>query len=486
MTAEQNIKNKVLSGLFWKLLESGGTQGIQFVITIILARLLIPEDYGIIALVTVFIAVSTVFVNSGFNAALVQKKQADELDFSSVFYLSLSVACIIYIILFFTAPIISDFYNEQLLIPILRVLSLILFFGAVNSIQYAVVSRAMQFKRFFFSSIGAMLASGIVGIVLANAGFGVWALVGQQLTSQLTITAILWFTVKWRPKWMFSFGRLKGLFSFGWKLLCSGLLDTIYGNVYSLVIGKVYNSEMLGYFNRGDAFPKLIVTNINGSIQSVMFPALSSHQDDKARVKAMVRRAIVTSSFFILPMMVGLAVVAEPLVKIVLTDKWLPCVPFLQLMCISYAFWPIHTANLQAIKALGRSDIFLKLEVIKKCIGITALCVSIPFGIYVMVAFMPITAVIGSMINAFPNKTLLGYSYREQCKDIMPSLVLSIIMGAAVYSINFLVLYNWLTLLLQIIIGLVLYIGMAYLFKLECFRYLVDSMKELFGGVSAG
>jgi O-antigen/teichoic acid export membrane protein len=486
MNIEQNTKNKVLSGLFWKLLERGGTQGIQFVVQIILARLLLPEDYGTIALVAVFIAVANVFVQSGFNTALIQRKHADDLDFSSVFYLSLSVAGIIYIILFFVAPIIAIFYNEQQLIPVLRVLTLTLFFGAVNSIQSAVVSRAMQFKRFFFSSIGAMLASGIVGIVLANAGFGVWALVGQQLTSQFMVTAILWSTVRWRPKWIFSIERLKGLFSFGCKLLCSGLIDTIYNNVYSLVIGKVYNPEILGYFNRGDTFPKLMVTNINGSIQSVIFPALSFHQDDIVRVKAMVRRSIVTSSFFILPMMTGLAVVAEPLVKILLTDKWLPCVPFLRFMCIAYAFWPIHTANLQAINAVGRSDIFLKLEIIKKCVGITALCVSIPYGIYVMVAFKPVTAVISSVINAFPNKTLLGYSYIEQLKDILPSLMLSIIMGTVVYSINFMGLDTWLTLLLQILVGTMLYFGLAYIFRLECFRYLLTTCKDILKSKNGG
>lgn len=481
MKEEQNIKSKVLSSLFWKLLERAGTQGIQFIVQIILARLLLPENYGTIALVTVFIAVANVFVQSGFNTALIQKKNADELDFSSVFYLSLFVAGIIYIFLFFIAPLIAEFYNEQQLIPILRVLTLTLFFGAVNSIQSAVVSRAMQFKRFFYSSVGAMLASGIVGIVMANAGFGVWALVGQQLTSQLMVTVILWYTVAWRPKLVFSFERLKGLFSYGWKLLCSGLIDTIYNNVYSLVIGKVYNSQMLGYFNRGDQFPNLIVTNINGSIQSVMLPTLSANQDDRVRVKAMVRRSIVTSSFVIFPLMAGLAVVAEPLVKIVLTDKWLPCVPFLQLMCISYAFWPIHTANLQAINAVGRSDVFLKLEIIKKAIGIIALCVGIPLGIYVMVGLKAVTSLIATFINAYPNRKLLNYSYKEQWKDIMPMLVLSLIMGAAVYSINFIKLNTSITLIIQIVVGVALYFGLAYLFKLESSRYIFDTIKELLG-----
>lgn len=476
---KQNTKNKIISGLLWKLMERGGTQGIQFIVQIVLARLLLPKDYGVIALISIFIALANVFVQSGFNTALIQTKNADEIDFSSVFYLSLSVAIVLYVILFVTAPFIADFYEEPQLTLVLRVLSFILFFGAINSIQNAVISRTMQFQRLFFSSLGGILASGVVGIVLAYKGFGVWALVGQQLSNNLLITVILWFTVKWRPKLSFSLLRLKGLFSFGWKILCSSLLDTLYNNVYGLVIGKVYNSEMLGYYNRGDQFPNLIVNNINGSISSVLLPALSANQDDRVRVKNMVRRSIVTSSFMIFPMMVGLAVCAELLVKILLTDKWLPCVPFLQLMCISYALWPIHTANLQAINALGRSDIFLKLEIIKKGIGVIALCIGIPFGVYVMVALKVVTSFIGTIVNSFPNRKLLNYSFKEQWIDIMPSLLICIIMGLIVYSVKFLGLNDLLTLLIQIFSGTIIYIGMALIFKLECFTYLIDTAKDL-------
>jgi teichuronic acid exporter len=479
MKVEPSTKNQVLSGLFWKMMERGGTQGIQLVVQIILARLLLPEDFGTIAIVTVFIAVAAVFVQSGFSTALIQKKNADTLDFCSVFYASLFLAVIVYTIIFFATPLIAGFYQQPQLIPVLRVLAVILFFGAVNSVQNAVVSRAMQFKRFFFSSVGAILPAGAIGISMAYTGCGVWALVGQQLANHLLVTAILWFTVKWRPKRMFSMERLKELFSFSWKLLCSGLIDVIYNNAYSLVIGKVYNPQMLGYFNRGEQFPKLIVTNVNDSISSVMFPALSANQDDRERVKTMVRRSMITSSFAVFPMMIGLAVVAEPLVSVLLTDKWLPCVPFLQLLCISYALWPVHTANLQAINAVGRSDIHLKLEIIKKCIGVTALVVGIQFGIYVLVALMPITSVISSFINACPNKRLLGYTIKEQWLDLMPSLLLSLCMGAAVYSLNFMGLEAWPTLVLQVVSGVAIYLGLAYIFKLECFTYLLGTFKEL-------
>ena len=422
-------KSKVLSSLLWKLMERGGTQGIQFIVTIVLARLLLPEEFGLIVLVTIFIAIAGVFVQSGFNTALIQKKNVDEVDFSSVFYLSLIVASLLYIFLFFTAPLVANFFEEPELEPVLRVLSLTLFFGAVNSIQIAVVARKMQFKKLFFSSLGAIIISGTVGLVMAYAGFGVWALVGQQLINQLMVLVILWFTVKWRPKLVFSLERINNLFSFGWKLLVSGLIDTLYTNLQSLFIGKMFSPAILGFYNRGEQFPSLIVSNIDGSIQSVMLPTLSSYQEDRQRVKEIVRRSIVTSSFIVFPMMVGLAVIAEPLVKILLTEKWLPAVPFLQIFCASYALWPIHTANLQAINALGRSDIFLKLEIVKKIFGLIILGVSIPFGVYAMAIGVLVTGIIASFINAYPNLKLIDYSFQEQWKDIIPSLLLSLVMG---------------------------------------------------------
>jgi teichuronic acid exporter len=318
---DKPIKTKVISSLFWKLMETGGVQTTQFVVQVVLARLLLPKDYGLIALVQIFILLSNVFVQSGFNTALIQKKDADKLDFSSVFYLSLFVAGILYIILFLTAPFIARFYNESKLVPVLRVLSLTLFFGAVNSIQIAFLSKNMMFKKLFFSSLGAIIASGAVGITTAYLGWGVWALVASQVSNRIIATGVLWFTVKWRPSFLFSLKRVKVLFTYGWKLLVTSLIDTLYNNIRSLFIGKIYSSEMLGYFNRGNQFPALISNLVNGTITSVIFPALSSHQDNIDRVKGMVRRAIVTSSFIIFPIMTGLAVVAEPLIKILLTDK---------------------------------------------------------------------------------------------------------------------------------------------------------------------
>ena len=474
----QYTKSNILSSLLWKFMECGGTQVIQFVIQIVLARLLAPEQFGIIAMVMVFIKLAQVFAQSGFNTALIQKKEVDEIDFSSVFYLSLLVACLLYLILFFTAPFIANFYNSEQLILVLRVLSIILPFGAYNSIQNAIISRRMEFKKLFFSSIGAILVSGTVGIIIAYAGLGVWALVVQQLTNQFMITLILWFTVKWRPKFKFSLERVKSLFSYGWKLLISSLIDTLYMNLQSLIIGKIYNPATLAFYNRGEQFPQIIVTNINGSIQSVMLPALSSEQDNKRRVKDLVRRSIVTSSFILFPIMIGLIVIAESLVKIILTEKWLPCMPFLQIACLSYALYPIHTANLQAINALGRSDIFLKLEIIKKMVGLSILGISIPFGIYAMAIAMLITSIVCTFINAYPNFKLLNYSYKEQIKDIIPSFLLSLLMGG-VFFIKYMGLSDWITLLLQVSTGALIYFSMAFILKLECFNYLLYTIKDL-------
>lgn len=475
-------KKTVVSSLIWKFLERGGVQGIQFVLSIILARLVTPSDYGVIAILLVFIQIANVFIQSGFNTALIQKKDSDDIDFSSIFYLSLVIAAIIYVLFFFTAPLVSVFYKQETLTLFLRVISLTLFFGAVNSVQNAYVSKTMQFKRFFVSSMGAVTGSGVIGIVMAYKGFGVWALVAQQLSKDFLTCLILWFTVKWRPKLLFSFGRVRKLFSFGWKLLCSGILDTVFRNIYNLIVGKIYNSETLGVFNRGQQFPQVIATNLDGSIQSVMLPTLSSHNDNVEEVKRLTRRSISTSAYLLMPCMFGLAAIAEPLVKLLLTDKWLPCVPFLQLACFSYSIYPIHTANLTGINALGRSDIFLKLEIIKKLITIANILITIPLGIYAMAIGQVISGIISSFINAFPNKKLMNYSYIEQLKDLAPGFLCSILMGVIVWSLNFISLNVVLLLFIQIITGVFVYIVFSKMFKIETFSYIINTVKGFMNG----
>lgn len=473
-------KNTIIASLFWKFFERIGTQLVQFGVSIALARILAPNDFGLVALITILINVATVFVQSGLNTALIQKKDTDDLDFSSVFLASLGIAAFIYTTLFFSAPLISDFYNQESLTPVIRVLSLTLFVGVFNSIQNAYISRHMMFKKLFFRSMGAIIPSGAIGIILALTGFGVWALVWQQLSNISIAVVIMWFTIPWRPSLKFSVTRIKGLFSFGWKLLCSSLIDVTFNNIRGLVIGKCFTPSDLAYFNRGDTFPYLAINNINASISTVMLPALSSCQDDKPQFKKLMRRSIITSTFIIIPMMAGLAAMAEPVVKIVLGDPWLPCVPFVQLCCAMYAFYPLHTSNLSAINALGRSDIFLKLEIIKKVLGIAFLIGSYfyfrtPIGIaYGALA----SSLINTFVNVHPNKKLLGYGYLEQVKDIFPSIILSIFMGAAVFAFGLLEMNLYLKITLQIIIGVVFYFGVAKILHFERLEYLIQTIKD--------
>lgn len=475
-------KSRVISSLIWKFLERGGTQGVQFVVQIVLARLLAPGDYGILAVLTAFIALANVFIQSGFNTALIQKKDADEADFSSVFWLSLFVAAALYAVLFFSAPAISAFYKNGTLTSVLRVLALTLFFGALNSVQSAMVSKTMQFKRFFFSSMGGVVGSGALGIALACKGFGVWALAVQQLANSALISVILWLTVKWRPRLVFRLEKVRGLFSFGWKLLCSGLLDTGYRQLYSLVIGRVFTSAELGLFSRGEQFPSVIATNLDGSIQSVMLPTLSSHNNSRDEVKKLTRRSISTSSCVLMPCMLGLAAVAKNVVLVLLTDKWLMCVPFLQLACLSYVLYPIHTANLTAINAMGRSDVFLRLEVIKKAVGVIILFVTIPFGLMSMAVGRVVSGIFSTFINAHPNKRILGYSYLEQWRDILPSTLVSVLMAACVCCAGLLPLPPELCLLVQIAVGIFVYSAVSKIFHIEAFSYLLETLKEFRNG----
>ena len=474
----ENLRGKVLSGLFWKALENGGVQLVQLVISLILARLLGPERYGTISLLLVFIAIANVFIQTGFQTSLKQKRQVDDLDYSSVFYLSLGVAAILYGLIFAGAPAVAVFYQDPELKPMLRVLALMIFFGAVVSVQTAIVSRKMEFRKMCIASLLATCLSGIAGVIGAYNGFGTWSLVIQQLGNQFLLMIFLWGLVGWKPEKKFSMERVKVLFSYGWKLMCSSLIDTVYNNLYTMVIGKIYQKDVVGYYNRGNQFPQLIVNNLAASIQAVMLPAFSASQEDRDRMKAMVRRSIVTSAFVVFPMMAGLIAVAKPLISIILTEEWLPCVPFLQIMCVAYAMWPIHIANLQAINALGRSDIFLKLEIVKKVLGLLVLAVSIPFGIYAMVWLKAATDFAGTIINSYPNKKLLDYSFTEQWRDVFPALLLSVIMGGAVYSIQFLIHNNWLLLITQILTGIVVYAGLSWLFKVESFKYLVGMVKR--------
>ena len=471
-------KKRVVNNFIWRFLERCGAQGVTLIVSIVLARLLNPDIYGTVALVTVFTTIMQIFVDSGMGNALIQRKDADDLDFSSVFYFNILMCSVLYLIMFFAAPFIAAFYKIPELTAVVRVLSLILIISGVKNVQQAYVSRHLMFKKFFFSTLGGTIGAAIIGIAMAYLGFGVWALVAQMLFNTTIDTLILWITVKWRPKKMFSIQRLKSLFSYGWKLLVSALIDTVYNNIRQLIIGKVYTKSDLAYYNNGKKYPEYLVSNINTAIDSVLLPTMSNEQDHPERVKSMTRRAIKTATFIIMPLMVGFAVCSKQLVSLILTDKWLPAVPFMQIFCISFAFYPIHTANLNAIKAMGRSDLFLKLEIIKKSIGVVTIIIAVKFGVMAMAYSMLVTSFISQVVNSWPNKKLLNYSYLEQVKDMLPQIGLSLLMGIIVYFVSFLHLNSLITLLIQIPIGVIVYWLFSKLLHIESYEYIVGMLKN--------
>ena len=465
-------KSKVVSNLIWRFFERFGAQAVNIVVGIILARKLGRGPAGDIAVIMAVITILRTFADSGMGNALIQKKEADDLDFSSVFFFNLGFSLILYAGLFLAAPFLSRFYGNPDYVPILRVLGLLVVLSGLYNVQQAYVAKTLQFKRFFFATLGGTLVSAVLSLTLAYRGFGIWALVALQLSSFTVNTVILWFTVEWRPKRMFSFARLKGLLSYGWKLLVAAFLDTVYLQLYPLIIGARYPKEELGQFDKGRNWPDQITQSINASIDAVLLPVLSAEQDDRSRVRDMTRRAIKTSSYVMMPMMTGLAVCARPLVHLLLGDEWMPCVPFMQIFCMIYAFYPLHTANLNAIKAMGRSDVFLRLEIIKKVLETSVLLITVHYGVLAMALGELGCSIASQLINAWPNRRLLDYPYLHQLVDMLPAILLSAAMALPVGLVEKLSLPDLLTLLIQVPLGAGLYVLGSVLFKVDSFRFL--------------
>ena len=478
--------SKVASNFLWRFFERFGAQMLNIVVGIILARKLGPGPSGQIAVVLAVINILKVFADSGMANALIQKKDPDDLDFSSVFFFNLIFSLLLYLGLFFAAPAIARFYHEDSYVTILRVLGILVVISGLYNVQLAYVSKTMQFKRFFFATLGGTVFSGALSIAMVYLGFGIWSLVALQLSNFAVNTLILWFTVNWRPKMMFSALRLRKLLSFGWKLLAASFLDTLYLQIYSLVIGRRYPKEELGQFDKGRNWPDQITTSINASLDSVLLPVLSAEQDNVHTLREMTRRAIKTSSFIMMPMMAGLAACATPLVRLLLKEQWLPCVPYMQIFCAIYAFYPLHTANLNAIKAMGRSDIFLKLEVVKKVVETSVLLITLRYGVLAMALGQLFCDILAQLINAWPNKKLLNYPYWTQLKDLMPCLLLSLAMAGCVLAVQLLGLHDLLTLVIQILLGVVIYVLGAKLLKLDSFDYILNMVKTILQRRKAG
>lgn len=478
----KDLRSKTITGLVWKFAERITAQLTSTLVSIILARLLLPEQYGAVSIVTVFISLCNVLVVEGLASGLIQKQDADELDFSTMFFTSIALSAVLYGVLFCFAPFIASFYDMPILCPVLRVMGIRLIISAINSVQQAYVSRTMQFKRFFWSTLFGTVISGVVGIAMAFKGFGVWALVSQYLTNSIIDTVVLFFTAKWRPHLQFSFNRAKKLIPFGMKIAGGSVVNELYKSARSLIIGKVYSAEQLSYYTKAQTYPQLLTTNINSSINSVLFPAIAKVQDDKKRIVSMLKRSVKTSSFFILPMMVGFAFVSESFVRILLTEKWLPCVPYMRIFCIGLCFAPLSAANLQSIKAVGRGDIAFKQEMIKKLVGLVIIFATSAISVYAIAIGAALCELWFFVVNIWPCKRLFNYSIRDQLSDMLPNIVCTGIMGCVLLGISLLKMNYIMTFVIQIILGVFSYIIICAITKNDSFCYCVEFVKKSLKG----
>lgn len=460
-----SLKDKTVKGVIWSAVDRFSAQGIQFVFSILIARLLMPEDYGVIAMIGIFLAVSNTFIDSGFGTALVRKIDRTEADFSTVFYFNNIVAILFYLVLFFAAPAIARFYDTPLLVPVTRVVALTLPIGALSGIHSAKLSIAIDFKSRAKISIVSAILTGSVGLWMAYSGYGVWALVVQTLCASVIRTLMLWIIVKWFPKLIFSWASFKELFTFGSKLLASGLLDTIYNNIYTLVIGKIFSPSVLGVYGKAKALADFPSSNITSVLQSVSFPVLSAIQNEEERLADAYKRFLKISAFVIFPLMLGLSSVADPFIRLVLTDKWENTIYLLQIICFAMMWYPIHAINLNILEVKGRSDYFLKLEIIKKIQGVTILCITVPMGIAVMCYGQVVSSLISLIWNTYYTKRLIGYGYWAQMKDLMPIFIHSFVMWVLVLLVVHFMSILWLKLIVGVLSGMIYYIAGAFLMK---------------------
>ena len=469
----------------WTLMEKLSTQAVQFVVGMILARLLTPNDYGTVSLTAIFFAIANVLVDGGFGNALIQKKDADDLDFNSVFYLNLALSFVAYVVLFFAAPWIADFYKTPELKNIVRVSAICFLFNAVNAIQNAELTKKMLFHLSFRVSMITCFTSAVCGVTLAFLGYGVWALVWSSLITEFVGVIARWFIIAWRPRLMFSLVRLKPLFSYGWKMAVSGLLDQTFVNLNGLLIGKFYTKADLAYVNKGRSLPSLAMNEVDATLGRVSLPALVLLQDDKLKLRDAMRRMIQCSTFFVFPLMVGIAVCSYSILRLLYGPQWTPATPYMVLACFTFALWPFHTINLKGIVALGRSDVFLKLEILKKTACLIVVVSAFKLGV---LPWMVISAFVlgpfGVVVNAWPNRKLLNYTIGMQLCDVMPTALVCVAEAAVLVGIDMvsdlakplfpvgdsgtiLMVFLGARLTLQFFIGAGVFFALAYIFRLK-------------------
>lgn len=452
----ESLRGKAIKGSGWSFIDNVANQGITFLVGLVLARLLTPEEYGLIGIITIFIAIFNSIVDSGFSNALIRKNDAKDIDYNTVFLTNLLFSVVLFIVLYVCAPVISRFFEQPLLVPLMRVMGSIVIINAFAIIQRTILVKAVDFKTQTKVSLISSIASGVLGIGMAVTGWGVWSLVGQQVSRQLLNSVFLWIFAKWYPKMEFSFRSFRELFDFGWKLLVSGLIDTVCTRIYQIVIGKFYSPAMLGQYTRADQFASIASSNITTVVQRVSYPILSSVQDDKERLKNGYKKIIKETMFITFTLMLGMAAIAKPMILTLIGEQWLPCVPFLQIVCLSMMLYPLSALNLNMLQVQGRSDLFLKLEIIKKTIAIAPLLLGIFVNIYWMLWSNFVVGLIAYYLNAYYSGPFLNYSIAEQFKDILPSFSIASSMSLVVYALSFIELPALLLLAIQLIAGALL------------------------------
>ena len=474
------IKSKViLSNMLWKFAERGGSQIVSFVVSIILARLLAPEEFGVISLITVLTNILDIFVDSGFSNALIQKQEVGQKEYSSVFFFNIGLGTVFYAGMYGLAPVIADFYGRSYMIPYIRVLSITLIIGGFNVVQRSLVAKRLEYRKFFYSSLGGTLLSAVIGIAMALSGFGVWALIARNLIDKFIDTAILWFTVRWRPSLYFSLKKLKPLASYGIKLMGSGFLYSGTNNLMSLVIGKVFSASALAYYEKGRQIPNLMVGNVYSVVQEVLFPVMAEQQKNKESVCKILRQSLAISAYCIFPCLIGIAACAKPITIVLFTEKWLDMVPFLQLWCLFFITYLVDSANLQVIQSLGRSDIFLKLEIIKEILTVVSILVTLPFGVLPMLALSVLERPIHWYINAAPCKKLIGYGFVEEVKELKSIILLNGLMGVTVWCVGFLPLETIPLLIVQVMTGVIVYLTGSVILRVETLKTIIKKKKTL-------
>ena len=477
---DSNIKNKTVTGFFWQLSQKVLCQVVSFGISVVLARLLLPSDYGVIAICSMFLVLTGIFIGGGLGTALVQKKNADDIDFCTVFYSGLVLSIVVYLAVFFAAPYIAIFFKNEQITAVIRVLALSMPIGTLSGVQNAFVSKQMIFKKFFYSSLIGTIASGAVGMGMALTGFGVWALVGQNLVSTITNTLVLFCIIDWHPKLIFSYERFKQLFSFGWKMAVVNILTTFFYQLKGYVIGYKYSAAQLAYYNRGEGLPGILYNNINGTISDVLFPALSQLQDDKEALKRALSRAMRISSFFLIPALFGLAAISDKLVIIIFSEKWAPSIPFMQVICMISCSDILGMANYQAIKAVGRADTLLKMEFLKRPAMFAVLIVTMFISPLAIAVGQLVYSILAFVVNAYPNRKYIGYPIWQQMKDVGKNFLISLVMAIVVYLLGTLGLNMYVSVVLQVVTGVLLYYVMSRTLNKEDYGYVMNFVKEKF------